>query len=348
MDLKRKIPAVCGLRNPEIEGENTHWENKDLATIDFSKPTLMVFGGNGTITTRNANNVCRVEESLVGLKIDSQDMYSSYPMYNVVGFVYGRDDETATVGSMSDQDIEDIVNQAMFHRVFDENGVRRELDSAKKLMSTIKFGTHCYGAQVVDRIMTSLNKKMKIGGYSNEEINEVFAQTFQLTYSPITDSVQVPTVRVDSLIDSFHFGLGRLYKDRYGKALEGIEVHFDNAGYFRGEKSIYTQQDLITIWSSQLKNTEDNADKRNILDEHAIDVSLELTGEYTSKNGGVNADAVAKMGGYCLAMELVHALNNSKSDTFVSKPPLESYVEAVNDIKSNYVQEDLIPSFAKV
>ena len=312
-----------------------HWLPLDVKTYKIVKPTIICLGGNGTTSdnirsgAQKVNAFCRTFESLVGLKLDNPDIYGSYNYVDVVGFHYGRDREDQTAGYFSKNEVEEIVEGILLPLFVDDKGERLSLETSCDNASLVRFFTHCHGSREINNIMSLLNDKLLLKGFNKEEISEIFECFFQLAYSPMPDETWVPTVRVESLTDSFNYGLYRLFKDIYGHYLDGVEIYYDKAGSFRRRTTASARKDIISIYTSRLVNNEENTDMSRIKDEHEI-LYLERDINWNIKIDAKNADVVSQLAGYAIARKIMHP-----------KMSLTQLNEELCEILSAFNKEDL-------
>ena len=95
MEQQKHSTFIFGQR--DLTAEN-HWRTKDIHDFKITRPTVVCLGGNGTTETRKANNVCKLVESLMGIKIEAtNDVTSTYKDVDIVGFSYGKEKESDSI-----------------------------------------------------------------------------------------------------------------------------------------------------------------------------------------------------------------------------------------------------------
>lgn len=333
-----------------------HWKQLDIENYSITKPTIICLGGNGTITERKANNFCKLAERLVGLKIESDNVYSSYNNVEVLGFSYGSEKEEDTAGQFNKEDINSIVDSLLLPLLINEDGKRLSMEQASKNFSLVTFFSHCHGAREVANLISSLNKKLTIASYSQEEIDQILGQTFQLAYCPNTDEAPIPTVRIDSFTDSHNLELPRIFKDAYGYTVDGIDIKYDPPGYLRNQKrwfQTHSHSDIVSVVSSRLLNfqeptidpsldMQDPQNRPQVVDEHNIyDVFKRDKDSWADETGAKNADTVSQMAAHTLALSVANSMANSESETLIPKMPLTEIKEYLEDIKQTYKPEEI-------
>lgn len=341
-----------GQRN--LLAEN-HWQTKPITDFKITKPTIICLGGNGTIETRKANNVCKLVESLMGIKIEStNDITSSYKDVEIVGLSYGKEKETDTIGTINKEECEEIVNALFVPLCTDKSGNPLSVHDSCKNFSNLTFFTHCYGADVLNMLMTNLNQKLQNLGYSNEDIHNIYGQAFQVSYAPYHNDSWLPNVRVDSMTDSHHRDLYQTYPSIYGHKLDGIESYIDKAFTFRGKPYPYTRQDTISIYTSRLINITDNTDLSRLIDEHNVNylqrdanwrsdgcTVWENAGNERWQNTPINLDIVSQAMGYVLSRSVANSINNASTDELIEKPAMEDLKVEVDSILESVPKNDL-------
>lgn len=326
-----------GRRNLSFEH---HWEPLDLEGYKVNKPVLICLGGNGTIDTAKITRFCATAERFMGLKNDN------YDDVDLIGVHYTKNSETSTIGSLNNEQRECFVDNIFMKLCVGDNGERLPIEVVAKNFSYINVFTHCWGAREMSQIGNLVESKMRKLGYSADEIKFAFSQIFHITYAPYSDHTCFPCLRINSFIDSENRGLRKAYANAYKQDLNGIDLKYDSAGYFRGVFTGISKFPILSIYSSQLVNTEDNSDLRSILDEHPIDV-LERNANWTQghqSRHAKNADLVSKMASYVVAEVVANSAINSRNKELTPKPSVEEFYNTLltffkdcnyNDLKSS-------------
>ena len=322
-------------------GAPDHWvdltENRDFR---ITKPTIICLPGNGSITTRQANGFCGMVERLMGLKTTEGDVSSSYQYVDVLGFYYSTNSAEETVGDYNLEEIDDIINRILLPLCVDENGNRLTLDDACKNISLITFFSHCYGARAVNHLMTKFSEKLENNGYSSEEVFKLLGYSFQLTYSPYTDTHLVPTVELFSQTDSFHKGSDKEFFDKHGYYLDGIMYEYKE---FNKNSNSLSNHDMIKIITSKLLNVAENRDMSNLIDEHTI-MYLKRDDKWSlgpDSKGAKNADLFSIIAGYILSWSVVKSMDTSSSGALHNKHCLQELCPILDDLLKYYQPEEL-------
>lgn len=341
---KRCKPFGYGMRDLSVE--KNHWVD-DLRSTNFkiTRPVIFCFPGNGGITSEKANGFCKLIERVLGLNHEVNPKHSSYEVLDIIGCHYGTDKKTDTAGTINDEECEEFVSRFLMPLCV-ENGKTLSLEQICKNMSMVTFCTHCYGAVAVDKIINQLSKNLVSLGLSQKDINNIKSHLCQISYSALIDSAVVPTVRIESMTDSFHHGLAEKFKKVYGHNLNGVEIKYDKAGMFRGEPCKDPNScEMLHIFTSKLLNLEDNRDMSKLIDEHTIDyLGREDNWTITEKSRNAkNADLVSMMMAYAISWAVAkslkaHSLNKSQKRTNLNKGLAQDLME----IKETYSDSELI------
>lgn len=104
---KRRNTFNYGLRDLSVS--NNHWVS-DLKGSSFriTKPTIICLPGNVSITCEKANGFCKMIEGCLGLNHDCEYEESGYKLIDILGVHYGTDDETQTVGTITEKESKEV------------------------------------------------------------------------------------------------------------------------------------------------------------------------------------------------------------------------------------------------
>lgn len=321
-------------------GSENHW--RDLTQnkkFRITKPTVICLPGNGSITTEKANGFCGMAERLMGLRTTVGDVSSSYDYVDLLGFYYSTNAEEDTAGDYNSRETSEFVDRLLIPLCVDDNGNRLSLEEACKNFSLVTFFTHCYGARVINYLLTDFSDKLNTLNYSKEEIDTILGHSMQVSYSPYTDRFMVPTVELFSQTDSFHKDADKEFYEKYGYYLDGIMYEYENAD--NEEKNLI--HDYIKIITSRLVNTEDNRDLTKLLDEHAI-MYLKRDDDWNlneDARGAKNADLFSIIAGYILSWVVVKSMNTFATGNLHSKHNLIELCQIIDDLMQIYSPEEL-------
>jgi hypothetical protein len=327
---ERHKKAGCGLRNlntPNHWIPNIHKEN-----FSIERPIIMCFPGNGAISPQKANGFCKTIERVLGLNHEADTKNSSYDFVDIMGVYYGTDSKDDTSGTLNKEEQEYFIDRFLMPLCTDSSG---ELLPLKKIclnMSRLTFCTHCYGALALDEIMCKFTNRLENMGLTKDEIINIKSHCCQITYSAYINASPVPTIRIDSLTDSFHKGMDKEYKDTYGHMLDGIEIQYDTRGMFRNKPNRYPNAfEILHIYTSRLLNIDSNKNIKKIIDEHTIEyLSREADWSITEKaKDARNADAVSQLMGHSISWAVINSLRSQELGQPIPKTALNTELRPV-------------------
>jgi len=181
----------------------------------------------------------------------------------------------------------------------------------------------------------------------------LFSNMRNISYSPLTAPVWVPMIRIDSMGDSFRYGLGRTFRQVYGHELNGVEVKYDKARWFRGAPCLWNYHEVVSIYTSGLLSLGYDGEIPEDKDEHTPNF-LDRNDKWESVAGTKNADAVSKLVSYALSRNLATALSNYSTalrmgvevkdlpnEVFEEKLCLKDLQTELMHVLSAYSQKDL-------
>jgi len=343
-DIKRHKELGYGLRDLSIKDH--HWRD-DLKNSNFKikRPIIICLPGNGSITSKKANGFCKTIERMLGLNHEAEPKVSSYDLIDILGVHYGTDNEKQTAGTINEKESEDFVNRFILPLCVDDKGNALNLEKVCANISLITFCSHCYGATALDIIMTTFTNKLTSLGFTKEDIKTIKSYMCQITYSPYTNSSPVPTIRIDSMTDSFHKEYAEQYAEIYGSHLDGVSIQYDKSGMFRNSPSKFPNSyEILHILSSRLLNLEDNRDMSKLIDEHTIEyLSREENWQITEKSRNAkNADLVSMLMAYSLSWAVTKALNTQRTNTSQPKTNLNDELrQALESITEMFSASEL-------
>jgi hypothetical protein len=226
MSIKRiaqRKATQYGKRN--VNNPNNHWDNMDLSSYPNDKPIVICLSGNGASHPSQANGFCKITEGLLELLFKKNKNTNTNPedYVDVIGCAYGADEEylympnnpalralykTPTLYSMdfpeakkmvyrpSDMSLEEceyMAESLLLPRCLDSSGNRLDLEECCRRMAGVTFFSFCYGAEVLNNIIDSLDKKLLMHGYNKEDIDHIHASMFHLSYARKDYTRKIPT-----------------------------------------------------------------------------------------------------------------------------------------------------------
>lgn len=314
--MTKNIEVGFGRRNLDA---NDHFEDLSIETFHTDKVENWGFCGNGTITRNKIARFCGSVERAIGLH--TEDQISSYQLVDLLGFYYPPKESQPTIGEFHKEQRELIAYAMFIKKCLDKDGNKLPIEEVAKKFSKMNIVSHCWGAVEVSYVGQYAEKAMKNMGYTPEEIRFAFNQVVHLSYAPYTDHSYFPLIRVNSFIDSQFREVSREYLSAYGKRLDGIDIRYDPPGRFRNHSYPMSQVPIISIYSSQLINIDENSDLHSLIDEHGFEL-LERNPNWTQghqSKGAKNADLVSQLFSYSLAYSLAIAIQNVRSDKLIPK-----------------------------
>lgn len=176
------------LKIPEI-----HWETLDSETFRVTKPTVLVFGGNASLRPKDANYMCRVGQSLIGLK-DPQHTNETGTTRDVdfVGIGYGNNETTgygknqkmSDTSELTEEEIAELANNIFTPFYLDDHmQIRPETDILRNF-SQVTFFAHCHGAREVTALIQKVRENMQSIGINSTTVNAAIGQLYAVTYAP--------------------------------------------------------------------------------------------------------------------------------------------------------------------
>lgn len=347
LNLSQRIRMNYNFGRRNLNSPN-HWEELDLENYNPDKPIVLCLGGNGVIDQAKATRFCGTAERFVGLKLGNTD--SSYSHIDLIGFYYDKLPAQPTVGQLNDEQRNAIANNIFIKLCTNKSGERLQIEETIKNFSRVNIFTHCWGAREISMIGMLVERKMAKLGFSKEEIESAFNQIFHLSYAPYSDHSCFPFMRINSFIDSEHNELHELYRRTYRTDLDGVALHYDNAGYFRKNPTQFIHVPILSVYSSQLINTKENSDWSKVIDEHGVEL-LERNFDWTQghqSTNAKNADLVSKMASVALATMIAVSIQNKISKNFTLKPTIKELHEMLSAFILDYTQEELKSTLPKL
>ena len=233
-----------GQRVPKSEENNmTGWLPLSIEQVDTTKPIIICFGGNGTMTSRGANYYAKLVQGWLGIR-DAQDYCP------VISFYYGGVPNSKT-GILNDDELLEI-SQNLFLPLIQKSGRRLDLTTAQKNMRNLNFFTHCYGATVVNRLVFNCLDLMDELEYTKEEQSAILSQILQVGYAPDNYNYYTTNFFVKSLNDE-RFGY------RYRKEISNV----DEFPPYLGQGKLYRDKNNLTLYITSL-----TGEQTNIQNEH--------------------------------------------------------------------------------
>lgn len=332
--MRKEVPYSIGKRDLSCQN---NWKQLNTRSYKIDKPTIFCFGGNATKTEEIANGMCKVAASLIGLKQKKADEGATYDEVDVVGVSYGETfkDSPEFASFIKQSELLELVDNVFVPLAVDENFSRLSTEQAQKNFNQITFFSHCYGAVVVNQLVSFLFSRMQAFGYSNQEILDIQKQITSISYAPMEEICNVSSIYAisahDRVVEVPKYA-SEGFKEVYNGYREG-DIVFDGNYLFQEDEN------TVVLFTSNMN--------KGPVSEHALSL-LERNEDwrYTTLNDD-NANAVSQVLGYAMAQSVACGLQNKNSQTFIPKPTLSETLESCQSILSDFKQSDLGISLVK-
>lgn len=319
-----------------------------IMTDDFSitKPTIIDFGGNGTITRKAANGRCTRTERLMGLKAKEEGLSATYEDFDMISFYYGKNSEGDVCGSLTREEASEFVDRLFMPLCINSDGTPKTMTECCKNFSKLIFRSHCYGNEALGSMLCDLQLKLISKGFSLNKINRIYSHAFHLSYSPFNNDIYLPNVKVNSMRDSFiterKYGFGgNSYP--FMQDVNGVDIRSQVKRYYGHltKDTALDNQKEILITSSKLLNSDDFVGLD--IDEHSgglIDLDEYWNASESAKNSK-NCECVSRLSGYALSYAGARAYDIYNDDVRPYPLDLNRLENELNNILNSYSQEEL-------
>ncbi len=299
------------------------WESIDINNFHIHGPTVICFGGRGTIMPRHANYLCRLAGSLMG----NNDEKCSIDI-DFWGVVHGRDENGEPVSRLTVSDEREIAEKLSTALCTSGGHVLPDEDIIRNF-NNITFFTHCQGASELNDVIGFIRENMIRLGISPVCIAKAMGQMFAVNYAPL-EFCDIPSLNIISMKDRTlreHFA-GSGADDTLSKKIFNI-LNASNAG--QGNVIIKDDENNATLICSNLTL---DGETENI--EHRI-TFLDRDAEWDSSVFDISrhGDHVSQIAGYALAMSVASGIKNSISTTFSPKPTIDQFISDARDIMAD-------------
>jgi len=314
---------AIGKRN--LKNEN-HWEALDSANFRVTKPTVLCFGGNTSLQAKDGNYMCKVAQSLVGIKdpiVDNE--IATTQDVDFVGVGYG-DDETigfgkkqtiSPMGSLTEEEIAELANNIFTPLYMDEMMKRRPVEQILKNFNKITFFSHCYGAAEVYALIHKVYENMWALGFKQETIQDAINQLCSVSYAP-WQVVPCPGLQVIPEKDGTVLG---------GPARAKIAMGFlDNRHRYPGEGTVAYKENENTVSLIVSSMT------HNESDEHPIGYVQRDDRWQLFEKDVAYADDVSKAMGVALSYSIASGIQNQNSQNFIPKLTPDELLQKIQSV----------------
>lgn len=297
------------------------WEKLNLNNYIVDKPTVFCLSGNATITTKEANGLCKQAEIYLDLiKHDKDEDIKD--RVDIVGIKYAKTAPGSEVGRLTPDFVEKFNNKVLVPLFKDENGKKLDLNTAMKNMSKITFFSYCVGAREINDIMETLNFKLGKLGYTDSEIKLIDNAGKHVSFAPFDISRSyLPTIRFVSTQDRM---VGEDVQDALTAQgvhnFDGVMITRDEPQQIYGKHAEFVRCGAVNVFSSKLLNSfEDRGDEHFIsIVNRDKDWNVRPFLRGVKRLSSDNADCVSQMMAWSLCRAAENSFENEKSETFVS------------------------------
>ncbi len=308
---------LIGKRNLK---KDNHWEELNREYFRITKPTVICLGGNGTIEARNANFMCRIAQSLVGVtEPTAANEIATTQDIDFVGISYVIDDKKNETGSISETDYSQLLRSIFQPLYLNEKGRPYPREQILKNFNLITFFSHCYGATVVSTLIEKTRENMRGFGIDAQTIDDALGQVFAVNYAP-WQSVPCPNLQVISEKD-ITLPSGPV---RSKITCEFLEDRFFHRCNGEGTVAFKENDNTISLIASRLTRKEQ--------DEHSISF-IERDGNWRIWEDDVlYGDDVSKAMGVALVYSIASGIQNQRSASFTPKLGVDEVLHKVQSI----------------
>ncbi len=354
---------IC-LRISDQDPEKFHMQTIDLEHLDFTRPTVLCFSGNGTTQNKDANGLASQAERYLDLLFKAriinpqtghEEIIQPTDRVDIMSVRYASRDNYSG-GYLTEQSIEQLAS-AMLRLLTDSNGNRLSLKQAQQNMSRLTFFTFCAGNKELQNVINRLNQKLAQVDYHEDEIYAINNASLEVSYAPYNSLYnRIPSVRVSSKRD--YINPIRLYESNgiltaeQSANLDGIYLRQDVSGALEGiphDKINPLRPSLpidtatapsIQIVSSKLLNTIKHNDNEHYVAILARDKDWNLK-PFQGKHISPNADCVSQMMAWALCKGVENSMQNFASQTYIPNTYWNEMLDDFQSIINSFSQEQL-------
>lgn len=303
--------------------KDNHWENLNGVNFRVTKPTVLCFGGNGSVTPQSANYMCRVAQSLVGIKEPKHE--NEIATTNDVDFIGIAYSERHFLGEEAKSELIKNIFEPLY---LGADGTPLSREQILKNFSLINFFAHCHGVEEVSTLLMRVYCKMIESEIDQQTAKDALMQTFSVCYAPIRP-LSTPGLQVIPEKDEVIRG-GPIFAEISSKFLEK-RFHDKSSG--KGTVAYKESKNVISLIVSDMSNFYN--------DEHAIDfIERDENWKIAVKRSVAYSDNVSKAMGVALAYAISNGLQNQRSEHWIPKPDADFFLSKIKSMLS-HVQNNL-------
>ena len=313
--------AFWGQRIYKNEQNKYVFRKIKLQDLHISKPSILILGGNATISNLATNGYIKQIEKLLGIKNNDQ-------LVDIYSINYSKCDKTT--GNINNEEIEQIINSTFLPLITDNNGKKLDKKFAIRNIRNINIFTHCLGAKVVDIIFDNLYDKMlnKLK-YDTDDIKDILSQVVHISYAPLTcNNKNITNIYFKSLDDKKVLTFkNELLEFQHKPESQILSTNLNNEPYLN-ICEIYKNNNSIHIYTNKLNNLETN-------DSHCLSEVIKkdnwIIREYH------RADTISTLMSFALSIAINNSIENYiKQNEYY---PLLSIDDFVNYLSINLANE---------
>ena len=298
------------------------WQELDLSDVKINKPTVFCLGGNASLTSREANGMCKLAQRLMGVKgpTGAGEIGTSNDV-DFLGISYGKSSPNNSVtSSLTDMERLDIIQSIFRPFYLSDDGTALSREQMLKNFNRVTFFAHCHGATEVRKISLGIFEDMKNLGINEKDANDAVDQMFAVAYAPefqcAIPTLQVWSIKDKNVFDSPGPDFGKVTNDFYSAQWQ--QKSGDGTVAFRG--SDYS----ISVITTEIAKSNS--------DEHPISVISRDDDWKIEAKDPTYGDEVSMVMGNALALSVANSIQNENSAEFTPTPTLDEILEETNSI----------------
>lgn len=341
---KEKIKD-CSIGKRNLNIRDTHWEELDLESFRICKPTVLCFGGNGTLNSRDANYMCKVAQSLVGIQephspneiATTNDVDFVGIGYGLEKYGYGKKEEILDTCELSQDEINTLVNQIFVPLYLNDQMRIRTKDEICKNFSLITFFSHCHGATEIQLILKAVCHNMLSIGINKETINDAIEHLYSVSYAPMR-TISCPGLQVIPEKDNTVF-LGPV--DGH-IANSFLTERFERPNTYQGEGTVAFKENEHTISLIASSITE------NELDEHPISLVERDSKWNILEENPTYGNEVSIAMGVALSYSIANSIKNYQSNQLISRPSTDEILSEIQSILGQTINNNFTQAIEEI
>lgn len=289
-----------------LDAKNTHITNikPNDNNHELIRTKVICLGGNLSLKAKNANYMCKIAQSLIGIKEPKfQNEIATTKDIDFVGIGYGSNytdiegfDEEST-GSLTEEEVTELAKSIFEPCYLDENANIRPKAQILKNFNRITFFSHCYGARVVVFLTHKAYHNMLDLGIDKQIADEAVNRIFSVTYAPAV-AIPYPGLQIIPEKDKTLIG-GPLFSP---VSDEFLFDRFENGRFGTGTVAYKENDNLVSLIVTHMT--------KNKRDEHPVGyVERDQHWQLLEKDN-IFGDTISQTMGAILATAIACSLKN--------------------------------------